>query len=600
MVGSGREWFRGWWLVDNLMIKRQKDKERSDYLKLWYLLSRKRKSQYFVVMIFIIITSFAEVLSLGAIIPFLGVLISPEKVFEIEKLKILWNLLEIHNSSQILFPITVLFAFGAIVAGFFRLTLLYISTRLSFAIGADLSKEIYKRTLYQPYTIHVSRNTADVISGITSKANGVVYYVLQPILSLVSSLVLLFVIMLGLITIEPVVTTLAFCIFGALYFTIALLAKKKLARDGKIASDSQTILQKSLQEGLGAIRDVILDGTQKFYIDLYSKADKPYRQAQGNSQFTSTSPRFTIEAIGIALMAIFAYRLSISSSNLLSIIPLLGSLAMGAQRMLPVLQQSYTSWAYLKIGKPTLADVMALINQKNTIGDSNNRTEERIELVSAIELKNVSFRYGDDLPWVINDISLKIEKGKRIGFIGKTGSGKSTLIDLIMGLLTPTNGALFVDETELSQYNVNQWQRNIAHVPQSIYLSDSSIAENIAFGIPSEEIDIQRVRDAARKAQISNHVESLKDGYHTIVGERGIRLSGGQRQRIGIARALYKNASVIVFDEATSALDHETEKAVMEAIEGLGKDLTILMIAHRLSTLENCDIIVRLEDGKIL
>lgn len=551
-------------------------------------------------MIFIIITSFAEVLSLGAIIPFLGVLISPEKVFEIEKLKFLWNLLEIQNSSQILLPITVLFASGAIIAGMFRLTLLYISTRLSFAIGADLSTEIYKHTLYQPYTIHVSRNTADVISGITSKANGVVYYVLQPILSLASSMVLLFVILLGLITIEPVVTTMAFCIFGLLYLIIAMLAKKKLARDGKIASESQTILQKSLQEGLGAIRDVILDGTQKFYIDLYEKADKPYRRAQGNSQYTSNSPRYTIEAIGIALMAIFAYRLSISSSNLLSILPLLGSLAMGAQRMLPVLQLSYTSWAYLKIGKTTLADVMALLDQPHSLGEISNRTEERIDLISAIELKNVSFRYGDDLPWVIKDISLKIEKGKRIGFIGKTGSGKSTLIDLIMGLLTATNGSLLVDKTEISHYNVNQWQKNIAHVPQSIYLSDSSIAENIAFGIPIEELDMQRVQEAARKAQIANHIESLKDGYHTIVGERGIRLSGGQRQRIGIARALYKNASVIVFDEATSALDHETEKAVMEAIDGLGKDLTILMIAHRLSTVENCDMIVRLEDGKIV
>ncbi|TGL49710.1 ABC transporter ATP-binding protein [Leptospira kemamanensis] len=578
----------------------QNSQIRSDYLKLWCLLSKRRKIQYFFVLIFIVITSFAEVLSLGAIIPFLGVLISPEKVFEIEELRFLWNILEVFNSSQILFPITILFASGAIVAGIFRLSLLYISTRLSFAIGADLSTEIYKRTLYQSYTIHVSRNTADVISGITSKANGVVAYVLQPILSLVSSLILLIVILLGLITIEPVITSLAFFIFGALYLTIALFAKKKLARDGKIASDSQTKLQKSLQEGLGAIRDVILDGTQKFYIDLYAKADNPYRRALGNSQYTSTSPRYTIEAIGIALMAIFAYQLSITSSNLLSIIPLLGSLAMGAQRMLPVLQQSYTAWAYLKIGKSTLTDVMALLNQPHTYGERNKLTEERIDLMSAIELKNVSFRYGNDLPWVIKDISLKIEKGKRIGFIGKTGSGKSTLIDLIMGLLTATNGALFVDETEISQNNVNQWQRNIAHVPQSIYLSDSSIAENIAFGIPSEELDMQRVREASQKAQIANHIESLKDGYNTIVGERGIRLSGGQRQRIGIARALYKNASVIVFDEATSALDHETEKAVMEAIEGLGKDLTILMIAHRLSTVESCDMIVKLEDGKIV
>ncbi|TGK51940.1 ABC transporter ATP-binding protein [Leptospira kanakyensis] len=573
-----------------------------EYRKLWNLLSKRRKVQYFLVLILIIITAFAEVLSLGAIIPFLGVLISPEKVFEIHELQFLWEILKIKNSNEILLPITFIFAIGALIAGLFRLCLLYITTRLSFAIGADLSVEIYKRTLYQSYFDHVSRNSADVISGITSKANGVVFYVLQPILTLVSSVFLLSVILLGLFSIDPYITTLAFAIFSLLYLVIAFNAKKKLSRDGKITAQSQTILQKSLQEGLGAIRDVILDGTQRFYINLYSQADIPYRRAQGNSQFVSTSPRYTIEALGIALMAIFAYQLSLSSTNLLNVIPLLGSLAMGAQRMLPVLQQCYSAWAYLKIGKPTLIDVIKLLDQPFSVIERNAEESfsERMILRSSIELKDVSFRYGDGLPLVIDRVSLKIEKGQRIGFVGKTGSGKSTLIDIVMGLLTPTDGNLCVDGTTVDQKNVSEWQRNIAHVPQSIYLSDSTVAENIAFGISIDEIDFNRVRTAARKAQIADHIESLKLGYNTIVGERGIKLSGGQRQRIGIARALYKNATVIVFDEATSALDNETEKAVMESIDGLGKELTILMIAHRLSTVENCDKIVRMDSGRVV
>jgi ATP-binding cassette subfamily B protein len=555
-------------------------------------------------MIFIIITAFAEVLSLGAIIPFLGVLISPEKVFEIQKLQFFWDLLGIKTSSEILLPITVVFAIGALVAGGFRLGLLYVSTRLSFAVGADISIEIYKRTLYQPYSVHVSRNSAEVISGITSKANGVVNYVLQPLLTMISSFFLLLIILIGLISIDPIVTTVAFSLFGSLYIGIAYLAKKKLSQNGLIVSKSQTLLQKSLQEGLGAIRDVILDNTQRFYIDLYSKADIPYRRALGKNQFTSVSPRYSIEAIGIALMSIFAYQLSLSSTSLLSIIPLLGSLAMGAQRMLPVLQQTYTGWAYLKIGKSTLIDVIGLLEKPYHEKISNDRRshseDSKISLNTSLELTDISFRYGADLPFVIEGVSLKLERGERVGFIGKTGSGKSTVIDIIMGLLAPSYGKLLVDGKEINSENVNEWQRNISHVPQSIYLSDSTISENIAFGIPVSQIDFDLVQESAKKAQIHDHIKSLRNGYQTIVGERGVRLSGGQRQRIGIARALYKNSNIIVFDEATSALDNDTERAVMEAIDGLGKHLTILMIAHRLSTVQNCDRIVKLDSGKII
>ncbi|MCW7497011.1 ABC transporter ATP-binding protein/permease [Leptospira levettii] len=573
-----------------------------EYKKLWHLVSKRRKVQYLFVLILILVTAFAEVLSLGAIIPFLGVLISPDKVYEIEAFQFLWRMMGVNSSGEILLPITIAFITGAFIAGTLRLTLLYLSSRLSYAVGSDLSIEIYKRTLYQPYSIHVSRNSADVISGITSKSNGVVALILQPLLTLISSVLLLLIMVLGLVLIDPIVTTIAFTLFGLLYLIIAIHAKKKLLRDGLVTAQSQTYLQKSLQEGLGAIRDVILDGTQEFYLNLYSKADIPFRKAQGSSQFTSNSPRYIVEAIGIMMMAFFAYQLNKASNNLLSIIPLLGSLAMGAQRMLPILQQSYSAWAYLKIGNSTLVDVIKLIEESIFADErvTSNTTNLQNKFESSIVLENISFRYAEDSPLVLKNINLKINKGDRVGFIGKTGSGKSTLIDLIMGLLIPTEGRFLVDGEVVQSSNLSIWQRNIAHVPQSIYLSDSTIAENIAFGIPIEKININRVYESAKKAQIAEHIDTLKDTYNTIVGERGIRLSGGQRQRIGIARALYKNATVIIFDEATSALDNETEKAVMKAIEGLGKDLTILIIAHRLSTVENCNLIVNLEAGRIV
>jgi len=351
---------------------------------------------------------------------------------------------------------------------------------------------------------------------------------------------------------------------------------------------------KSLQEGLGGIRDVLIDGTQQFYCKLYRNADLPLRRASGNNQFIGGSPRYAMEAIGMTLIAGLAYVMTQQEDGMVAAIPVLGALALGAQRLLPALQQAYGAYSTIKGSKSSFEDVLNLLDQPLP-EYSGQPLPGPIPFVEEIKLNNLNFRYTEDSPWVLKNISLSLKKGSRIGFMGVTGSGKSTLIDIIMGLLPATEGELIIDNQIINTQNRRAWQAHIAHVPQNIYLSDSTIEENIAFGIEKEKIDHQRVKNAAQHAQIAHLIEQWKDGYQTFVGERGIRLSGGQRQRIGIARALYKQANVLIFDEATSALDNETEQAVMDAIEDLGKEITVLIIAHRLTTLKGCDKIVKLD-----
>lgn len=475
--------------------------------------------------------------------------------------------------------------------------LLWVSTRLAYASGADISIEVYRRTLNQPYCVHVARNSSTVISGI-GKVGGAIS-VLYHLLTLVSSTVLFITILVALIAIDPGVAWIATMGFGASYILITWLSRRRLRHNSQRIAHEHTQVIKALQEGLGGIRDVLLDGTQPVYCDIYRQADLSLRQAQGNNIFIGGSPRFAMEALGMVVIAILAYFLSLQGGGITTALPVLGALALGAQRLLPALQHGYSAWASIAGSHASLADVVELIEQPLP-SEHSQAQPVALHFTTDIVFQQVRFRYSDNGPWVLDGFNLTIPKGARVGFIGRTGSGKSTAMDILMGLLTPTEGELLVDGQAIRGSRIRAWQRTIAHVPQSIYLADTTLAENIAFGVPRDAIDMQKVRQAASQAQIAEFIESRPQGYDALVGERGIRLSGGQRQRIGIARALYKEASVLVFDEATSALDTATEQSVMDAIEGLNRELTILIIAHRLSTVRKCDTIAKLESGRLV
>tara|TARA_B100000767_G_C19710827_1_gene512672 strand:- start:172 stop:1431 length:1260 start_codon:yes stop_codon:yes gene_type:complete len=403
--------------------------------------------------------------------------------------------------------------------------------------------------------------------------------------------------MLGIISIVVIISAkvalITFSILAFSYFIITSFAKKYLQKNSQIIATQSTQMIKSLQEGLGGIRDVLIDGTQEFYSKIYQHADQSMRKASGQNNFIKTSPRYLMEAIGMTLIAALAYYLSFQEGGVGGAIPVLGGLAISAQRLLPSLQQAYSSFSSIKGAKASLHDVLTLLKRplpKNIGLNITNSMPFEHEIV----FKDLSFRYSKDTPWVLKNLNLKFKKGERIGFIGVTGSGKSTLLDILMGLLQPTTGELLIDDVAITKENRRAWQMHISHVPQSIYLADTSINENIAFGVGLDQINEHQVVEAAQHAQISNVIDSLKNKYEAFIGEQGVQLSGGQRQRIGIARALYKNSSTIIFDEATSALDNQTEKKIMEQISQLKESQTIFIIAHRISTLKQCDSIFRL------
>lgn len=570
--------------------------------RLWRHFRPRRKKQFFLLMILMTISAFAEVISLGAVLPFLGVLTAPDVILQKPWMHDFAEAWGITSPDQLLLPMTVAFAVTALIAGGIRILLLWVNTRLAFASGADLSIEVYKRTLYQPYKIHVSRNSSVIISGMIEKVSNSVS-VLYQVLTLMSSIVLLVAITAALLAINPVIAMQALIGFGFCYGLISWKTRRQLRQNSRMISQKQTEVIKALQEGLGGIRDVLLDGTQPIYCELYKRADQPLRWARGNNLFIGGSPRFAMESLGMVMIAILAYNLT-KSGGISGVLPTLGALALGAQRLLPALQQGYSAWVSIAGNYTSLVDTIELLEQPMP-EEMLLPAPPALQFQKDIHFEKMRFRYSSEGPWVIDNLDLTIPKGSRVGFVGTTGSGKSTALDLLMGLLTPTEGDLLVDGQSIhsaQEKNLRRraWQRAIAHVPQNIYLTDATLAENIAFGVPKESIDHARVREAARKAHIAEFIENRPGGYESFVGERGIRLSGGQRQRIGIARALYKQASVLVFDEATSALDSATEESVMEAIEALDPDLTILMIAHRLTTVQRCDRIIEMSDGRIV
>lgn len=561
-------------------------------------INHRRRYQFLLLLGLTLISSFAEVVSLGAVVPFIGILTQPEQVFNAPLMSGIIQGLGITTSADLVLPLTIMFGVAAVVAGGLRLLLLWVSIRLANATGADLSIDVYFRTLYQPYSVHVARSSSEIISGITQKV-AAASSVLISLVTVVTSAALFVAILVTLLAIDPLVASVALVTFGFAYIVIAWKTRHRLARNSEYIAQEQTQVVKALQEGLGAIRDVLLDGTQAVYCDVYRKAIQKLQKATGENRYINQAPRYGMEALAMVLIAALAYILSFQEGGVGAALPVLGALALGAQRLLPLLQQLYGNWAVVTGSQAALTDVLVLLEQP--LPDYDYGLDPKpLSIQSEIRFDNVYFKYDNEGPWVLNGINLVIPKGSRTGFVGSTGSGKSTILDLLMSLLDPTKGKILLDGQPINNTFRQAWQRAIVHVPQSIFLADTTIAENIAFGVPTELIDFERVRQAADQAQIADFIESRPEGYGALVGERGICLSGGQRQRIGIARALYKQAAVLIFDEATSALDSITEKAVMNAIENLNRELTILIIAHRLTTLEHCDSIVQLENGKIV
>ena len=477
-----------------------------------------------------------------------------------------------------------------------RLVLLWASNQFVYRLGHDLSLDLYAKTLNRPYSFHISHNTSEIIGGL-GKTMSVVGGFINPLLSGVVAIILSLGIVSILVYLNPFVALIGASSFVISYIVLALLVRHRMKRNGAVIARSQDQRLQEVQEGLGGIRDVILDSAQSVYVQRYRLLDNGFMQALGSNGFLSVAPRYAVEGVGLMIIAGFAMHASQRAGGVGDLLPLLAALGLGAQKLLPLIQQIYNNWSSLVGNQAILQDVLALLDAP--LPDAHDEPQS-LPFTQAIRLHGVHFSYASAPErTVLAGVDLSINKGSSLGIVGETGSGKSTLVDLLMGLLLPTEGAIEIDDQQVTVKNLPVWRKHISHVPQVIYLSDASIAENIAFGCRKRDIDWPRLYEAAKAAQIADHITGLPDGYNTLVGERGVRLSGGQRQRIGIARALYRRCSVLVLDEATSALDSDTEKRVMEGINSYAAELTTIIIAHRISTLERCDQIVTINQGKL-
>ncbi|HET9428535.1 MAG TPA: ABC transporter ATP-binding protein [Allosphingosinicella sp.] len=565
---------------------------------IYALIGPRRRRQLYLTLTLMVVGAGAELVTIGAALPFLALISDPARANEIGVVRTIFDLLGWQAGETSIVQATSLLVGAAIIGAAVRLLLNWAVQAFVFRVGHDLGVAVFSRALRQPYLYHVERNSSEVIAGV-EKAQAVLFQVLLPLMQgVVAAFMAIFILAL-LVAIDPLTASIAAVVMALLYVGLSLATRSILAANSRIHSEAHTQRIKQVQEGLGGIRDILIDRSQPVFEKSFREVDDRLRRAQMVNNFVASSPRMVIEAAAIVLIALLALYMSYQPGGVVRAIPVLGALAIGAQRLLPLLQLIYHAWSRTAGSFRIVLDIADLLGKPQPIVDERELPDRIARFSSAIELDKVGFRYPGGRQYALRDISLDIRKGERIGLLGETGSGKSTLLDLVMGLLEPGAGEIRVDGIALTGAMRRHWQAQIAHVPQFIYLSDSPIAENIAFGVAPGEIDMERVRAAAVQAEIAEFIETLPSAYLTPVGERGVRLSGGQRQRIGIARALYKQASVLILDEATSALDNDTEASVMANLGRSDSNLTILMVAHRLSTLAACDRLIRLKNGRV-
>jgi len=565
----------------------------SSIINLWTKLSKKRHTQFFALILLMVFTSILEVLSIGAVVPFLSILSSPDSFTNLEVYNLIKRFVFVSSPDELIFPITITFISTILIAGIFRILLLFSTTRYAYSVGADISVKVFTKSLYQDYEKHLSQNSSEIINAATNKVGQVINGVLSPLMIFISSLFISIFSAMALFFIDYKLTIYTFFVFLLIYLSIILISKKYLMKNSLCIARESTNLVKIIQEGLGGIRDIIINGNQSFYSSLYKKSDLPMRRALGNNAIINGTPRFAIEALGVSFITIISYFLSLDEKGFVHIVPTLGAVAIAAQKILPAIQQLYGAFVTIRGSEQSLIDVLEIINfNPRTYNDSST-----LDFNKSIKLSNINFSYEKNT--VLDCISVDIKNGSKVGFIGETGSGKSTFLDIVMGLLKPTNGEFFIDNKKVDDSNRNQWRKHISHVPQNIYLIDGTVAQNIAFGIEDKKIDMNLVNEVAKISQLESFIKDLPNGYNTVLGERGSKISGGQRQRIGIARALYKKSSVLVLDEATSALDSKTEERVMDAIFRFAENKTILIISHKLTTLSKCDKIFVLKNKKL-
>lgn len=552
-----------------------------------------RRRHLWLVLFLSLLGGLAELVTIGAIVPFLSVLAStePSPIAGVDQL-LAW----IGGSSRNgqLTMATFLFVAAALIAGTIRLLLAWSSQTFVQYAGQDISTEIQRRILAQSYSFHLAHHSSEVIASL-ALVDQLTFGVILPLIQATAGTIITLFVLVAIAIIDLQTAAIAAAAFAAAYSAIILFFRRRLEIRSKVIAAAYGERVRLVQESIGGIRDVIVDQAQAAHVGAFTKVEERLTRARVETILANVAPRFLVESIGLVILALVALALSQTSGDLASALPIIGALALGAQRLLPLANQLYQGWSLAAANRAIAARIVDLLELP--AGDATT-TADSLPLIETIEFLDVSFTYPGRKKPALDRVSFAIPRGRRVALSGATGSGKSSLADLLMSLIEPSAGAITIDGARLDAKNRAAWRRSIAHVPQSIFLIDASIARNIALSVPGEELNRARALAAAKIAQLGEFIDTLPDGIDTVVGERGVRLSGGQRQRIGIARAVYKQAPMLILDEATSALDEDTEAAVMAALEKI-PGLTMLVIAHRRSTIDRCDAELHLDHGRL-
>ena len=566
---------------------------------LFQALDYKRRLQFFLILLINIINGLFEFLSIGSALLFLEVLTDPRKISS--NFEFITSNLNFNNNSELLKYTTFIFLIITLLTTSVRILNLWLNTKYRISFLNYISNKIYKKIITQKYSFYIDNNSSDLLTDITYNIEKTNFF-FENLLTLLTSLILSISIVISLLKLNIRITISSVIIFTILYGIAGIIINKKVDKFSKIEFNSNSNLIRNIQESLNAIKEIIISNNHNFYISNFKKNNNNLRRYQGYSGFITTFPRYLFEGIGIFFIGIAAFIINQSFNNSENTIALLGAFALGAQKLLPSMQSSYRSWSLLYFYDKALNRILSLFQLKE---NKLHSTKSKLNFSKEINIKNLSFSYSNKYGNISKNIDLNIRKGENIGIFGKTGSGKTTLINILMGLLTPISGEIYIDKTNLFKSKnsniLNSWKNNFAHVPQDVFLYDASILENIAFCIPKNKIDLNRVIEASKIACAHQFIIKTDKSYETLIGENGIKLSGGQKQRLGLARAIYSNSEILILDESTSALDSRTEKKVIESIfdKNINHSLTTITIAHRLSTLKFCDKIIEIRDGEI-
>ena len=573
-----------------------------NYLKkIMSLLTLSERKHAFLLLIMIFISALLDTLGVASILPFVTVLSNPDIIENNLVLVKMFNVSKffgVENSQTFLFALGVFVFVLLVVSLIFKAATLYLEVRFAQIQEYNIGKRLVEGYLHQPYSWFLNRNTADFGKTILSEVNQVVGFGITSLISLIAKGVLTISLIILLILANPKLTLiigLSLCISYGLIF---IFVRKYLKSIGDERLKNNELRYNAVIEAFSAIKEIKFGGIEQIFIDRFSGPAETYARKHASASIVGQLPRFALEIIAFGGIMLILLYLMEQTGNFRDILPIISLYAFATYRLMPAVQQIYSSFSLITFVGPSLDNLHKELQNLNSL--NTNQNEGGLFFNKKISLNNIYYKYPDSSRMALNDINIEIKAKTTVGIVGITGSGKTTIVDIILGLLDLQKGNLEVDGKTITKKNIRSWQRLIGYVPQQIYLSDDTIAANIAFGVKTNEINQKAIEKASKIANLHNFViNELPKQYNTIIGERGVRLSGGQRQRIGIARALYNNPQVLIFDEATNALDNLTEKAVMEAVNNLRKDMTIILIAHRINTLKKCDKLFLIEAGKI-